>query len=79
MNFKFELGQIVTHITKSDEYRFTFTPATKYVILGRGTIETLGGVEELYLVGYNGTDNHFYKHFVYVQELQALKTEENDG
>lgn len=76
MNFKFELGQLVTH--KAGQAGFV-TQQVKYFVLGRAWLESQVGIEELYLLAYEDGNRDVKRIYLYEQELQTLKTEENDG
>ncbi len=77
MTFKFELGQLVVHKTSQKDTYWPIEP-TRFLILGRACLESQDAKEELYLVAYQSKEGHIYKHYLFEQELQALKTEEND-
>lgn len=74
MNFKFELGQLVTHKTGSSSF---LTGSIKYFILGRAWLESQMGIEELYLLAYEDGNRDVKRIYLYEPELQSLKTEEN--
>lgn len=73
MEFKFEIGQLVTHKTSSNSF---LTGSVKYFVLGRAWLESQVGVEELYLLAYEDGNRDVKRTYLYEQELQALKTEE---
>lgn len=76
MNFKFELGQLVTH--KAGQAGFV-TQQVKYFVHGRAWLESQVGIVELYLLAYEDGNRDVKGIYLYEQELQTLKTEENDG
>ena len=77
MTFKFEIGQLVTH--KAGQSGGFISHPVKYFILGRAWLESQVGIEELYLLAYEDGNRDVKRIYLYEQELQTLKTEENDG